>query len=184
MNDPSEVETQASATILKLAPIYFRFQGRQGHFNVPESVKNNKKLTLKLCWLSLIKAVFCLLCFIGPICIWLQWMSVRLPGTQTSSRHSKERRELKTALKYRHRRQMGRWREKEALSCSSIFQGYININTIQFETRAGGILNLNSSNIQIRALCVHFVWESVSWDQCYTFKLFLCNKLIAIVRVI
>lgn len=87
MNDPSEVETQASATILKLAPIYFRFQGRQGHFNVPESVKNNKKLTLKLCWLSLIKAVFCLLCFIGPICIWLQWMSVGLPGTQTSSRH-------------------------------------------------------------------------------------------------
>ena len=57
---------------------------------------------------------------------------------------------------------MGRWREKEALSCSSIFQGYININTIQFETRAGGILNLNSSNIQIRVLCVHFVWESVS----------------------
>ena len=93
----SEVEqTQASATILKLAPIYFRFQGRQGHFNVPESVKNNKKLTLKLCWLSLIKAVFCLLCFIGPICIWLQWMSVRLPGTQTSSRHGQERRELKT----------------------------------------------------------------------------------------
>ena len=79
---------QASATILKLTPIYFGFQGRQGHFNVPKSVKNNKKLTLKLCWLSLIKAVLCPLCFIGPICIWVQWMSVRLPGTQTSSRHS------------------------------------------------------------------------------------------------
>ena len=94
----SEAETRASATILKLAPIYFRFQGRQGHFNVPESVKNNKKLTLKLCWLSLIKAVFCLLCFIGPICIWLQWMSVRLPGTQTSSRHT-ERTKTKNCLK-------------------------------------------------------------------------------------
>ena len=82
----SEVEqTRASATILKLAPIYFRFQGRQGHFNVPESVKNNKKLTLKpslgcIGWLSLIKSLA------GQVCVLLEQFRAQL-SLPVSVRH-------------------------------------------------------------------------------------------------
>ena len=178
----SKVNKRNILVILKLAPIYFRFQGRQGHFNVPESVKNNKKLTLKLCWLSLIKAVFCLLCFIGPICIWLQWMSVRLPGTQTSSRHS-ENEKLKVLPQNSDNRD--RWadggRKKHChaplyfkdTSTSTQFNLKLEQEGFEFE------FIKHSNKAIVGAFCVGK--RPLKWDQCYTFEVFLCNKLIALV---